>query len=128
MNVYTFTGRLARDAEVRHTQSGTAVCSFTAAVDVGYGERKFTNWIRCQLWGKRAEGGLPQYLTKGAQVAVSGELLVREYQDREGNNRTSVEVKVREIDLIGGKRDAQASDGFAPSPDLPNDAGDDIPF
>lgn len=135
MNIYTFTGRLGRDAEVRYTQSGTAVCQFTVAVDYGYGESKGTNWIRCQLWGKRAEGGLPQYLVKGAQVAVSGELQVREYTNRSGEQKTSVEVNVREIDLIGGKREAQAeqspqqpSHADDPFASAPGDDGDDLPF
>ena len=106
MNNYNFTGRLVRDQETRHTQSGMAICSFTVAVDYGYGENKGANFIRCSLFGKRAEGGLPQYLVKGTQVAVSGELKVREYDDKEGNKQTSVEVSVDKLDLIGGKASA----------------------
>ena len=134
MNIYTFTGRLGRDAEVRYTQGGTAVCQFTVAVDYGYGDNKGTNWLRCQLWGRRAEGNLPQYLVKGAQVAVSGELQVREYTNRSGEQKTSVEVNVRELDLIGGKRDAQAPQQAQPShaddpfASAPGDDGDDLPF
>jgi len=148
MNVYSFTGRLARDCETRFTAGGMAICSFTTAVDYGYGDNKGTNWIRCSIFGKRAEGGLPKYLVKGTQVAISGELRVREYDDKEGVKRTSVEVSVDNLDLIGGKSDgaprssnapqsnasqqqkpSQASDPFADSPafsDAPAD--DDIPF
>jgi len=127
-----------------------AICSFTVAVDYGFGENKGTNWIRCSLFGKRAEGGLPKYLVKGTQVAVSGELKVREYDDKDGNKRTSVDVSVDKLDLIGGRGEAQggggyqqgnnqqqsggaaaqkSSDPFADSPnfgDVPVD--DDIPF
>ncbi|MDQ6965043.1 MAG: single-stranded DNA-binding protein [Mariprofundales bacterium] len=103
MNIYTFTGRLGRDQETRYTQSGMAICSFTVAVDYGFGDNKGTNWIRCSLFGKRAEGRLPNYLTKGTQVAVSGELRVREYDDKDGNRRTSIDLSVNEIDLIGGR-------------------------
>jgi len=146
MNIYNFTGRLGKDSETRTTQGGMAICSFSVAVDYGYGENKGTNWIRASLFGKRAEGGLPKYLLKGTQVAISGELRVREYDDKEGNRRTSVEVSVDKLDLIGGKQDnaqqgnqqhtaqhgantqqggsqAQNSDPFANQP-----VDDDIPF
>ncbi|MES0371466.1 MAG: single-stranded DNA-binding protein [Mariprofundaceae bacterium] len=148
MNIYSFTGRLGRDCETRFTQAGMAICSFTVAVDYGFGENKGTNWIRCSLFGKRAEGGLPKYLVKGTQVAISGELKVREYDDKDGNKRTSVDVSVDKLDLIGGRSESQGSGGspsqsgghessskksnsdpFADSPnfgDVPVD--DDIPF
>ncbi len=112
MNIYTFTGRLARDQETRYTQSGMAICSFTVAVDYGFGDNKGTNWIRCSLFGKRAEGRLPNYLVKGTQVAVSGELRVREYDDKDGNRRTSVDLAVNDLDLIGGRN--EQSGGYAP--------------
>ena len=138
MNVYSFTGRLARDCEQRFTQSGMAICSFTVAVDYGFGDNKGTNWIRCSLFGKRAEGGLPQYLKKGVQVAISGELRIREYDDKEGVRRTSVEVNINDLDLIGGKQEGGQQQGgnqppqgdpFAGQPDFNNaPVDDDIPF
>lgn len=141
MNIYSFTGRLARDCEQRFTQGGMAICSFSVAVDYGFGDNKGTNWIRCSLFGKRAESGLPQYLTKGAQVAISGELKVREYDDKEGVKRTSVEVSVDKLDLIGGRGDnsqsggqpaqqgqQQKNDPFAGQPDMAQPVDDDIPF
>ena len=64
MNVWIFTGRLGRDAELRTTQSGEKVLGFAVANDVGFGERKQTLWADCSLWGRRAEA-LAQYLTKG---------------------------------------------------------------
>jgi len=111
MNIYSFTGRLGRDSETRFTQGGMAICSFTVAVDFGYGENKGTNWIRCSLFGKRAEGQLPKYLVKGTQVAISGELKVREYDDKDGNKRTSVDVSVDKLDLIGGRGESQGGGG-----------------
>jgi len=107
MNVYNFTGRLARDSETRSTPSGMAICNFTVEVDYGFGDNKGTNWLRCSLFGKRAQGQLPQYLVKGTQVAISGELRVREYNDKDGVKRTSVEVNADKLDLIGGRNDAQ---------------------
>lgn len=144
MNIFNFTGRLGRDCETRYTQAGMAICSFAVAVDYGFGDNKGTNWIRCSLFGKRAEGKLPQYLLKGTQVAVSGELRVREYDDKDGNKRTSVDVSVDKLDLIGGRQEGSGSSGNAPrgnaSPSKGNDpfadspdfgyvpADDDIPF
>jgi len=101
MNICTFTGRLAKDSEVRSTTGGTAVCNFTVAVDYGYGEHKGTNWMRCSLFGKRAEGKLPEYLKKGTQVGISGELRISQYEDKEGVSKTSVDVSVEKIDLLG---------------------------
>jgi len=115
MNLYNFTGRLGKDSETKFTPGGMAICSFSVAVDYGYGENKGTNWIRCSLFGKRAEGKLPQYLVKGAQVAVSGELRIREYDDKDGVKRTSVEVSVDKLDLIGGNKDGQQGNS-APQP------------
>ena len=138
MNIYIFTGRLARDCEQRFTQGGMAICSFTVAVDYGFGDNKGTNWIRCSLFGKRVESGLPQYLMKGAQVAISGELKVREYDDKEGNRRTSVEVSVDKLDLISGKQDNKQpsatnrengnNDPFDGLPDMAQPVDDPIPF
>jgi|TARA_R100001530_G_scaffold3596_5_gene5278 single-strand DNA-binding protein len=100
MNIFNFTGNLGNDSDTRHTTSGKVVCSFSVAVKSGYGERESTNWVRCFLWGKRAEGKLPGYLIKGQQVAISGELSNREYEN-DGVKRYSLEVNVNTLDLIG---------------------------
>lgn len=147
MNILTMTGRLVRDCETRFTKGGMAICTFTVAVDYGYGENKGVNFIRCSLFGKRAEGKLPEYLLKGNQVAVSGELKVREYEDKDSVKRTSVECNVATLDLIGGKSESSApkqasgfpthggnqparnSDPFANSPDFHDAPIDDyLPF
>lgn len=127
MNVFSCTARLGRDAEVRFTKGGTAVCSFTGAVDSGYGDKKTTTWVQFALFGKRAEGNLPEYLVKGAQVAVSGELTTDEYQDKEGNNRFSLRCLVNSLDLIGGKQEAKPAQKPAPQ-QIEEDFEDGIPF
>jgi single-strand DNA-binding protein len=78
-NVFSFTGTVGRDAEVRYTPSGLAVLSVTVANNIGFGDKQQTLWIRVALFGKRAEGGLQNYLKKGQQVFVSGELTQNEY-------------------------------------------------
>jgi single-strand DNA-binding protein len=126
MNVFTGTGRCGQDAEVRFTQAGLAICNFSLAVDAGYGDRKSTLWLRCALFGKRAEGELPTYLTKGTQVAVSGELSMSEWENKDGEKKQSLELNVRELDLVGGRGDSRqgASD---PEPRSGDDE-EEVPF
>lgn len=102
MNIFTFTGNLGKDAEVRHTAGGTVVCSFSVAVTSGYGDKKQTSWIDCALFGKRAEGGLVPFLKKGTKVGISGELTVNKWQKGEKSG-TSVNVNVSTLDLLGEK-------------------------
>ena len=137
MNIFTFTGNLGKDCEIKYLQSGTPVCIFSVAVESGYGEKTKTSWVRCTLFGKRAEGGLPQYLKKGAQVCVSGELTLEQWQDQQGITQKALGVNVREVDLIGGKQDSQQS-AVAPPPSQSSAQGnfqapdgfdsDEIPF
>lgn len=105
MHKLHFSGRVTKDAEMRYTQAGKAVTSFTVAVDDGYGDKKSTIWIKCTLWEKRAEA-LTQYLTKGLPVSVEGRL-----NHEDGNpkmwgepQRASFEVSVVDIKLMGGKK------------------------
>lgn len=108
MNKFLFTGNLGQDSEIKCTASGTAVLSFSVAVKSGYGDRAKTTWVRCALFGKRAEGNLSQYLVKGAQVAVSGELELQEWEGQNGKG-AAVSVNVDSIDLIGGNNQSQQS-------------------
>lgn len=103
MNSISFDGRLAADAELRYTRDNDPVLSFRVASDIGYGERKTTNWFQCQIWGKRAEA-LKEYLDKGQQVTVYGQLTLREYE-KDGIKRLAPEVRVSELSLQGGRRD-----------------------
>ena len=139
MNVFSFTGHLGRDCEVRHTQGGMAIANFSVAVSYGYGDNQGTNWIKCSLFGKRAEGKLPEFLKTGQKVAISGELKVSEWDDKDGNKRTSVECNVNSLDLIGQKSEGgqsqsggaqqKSSDPFADEPDMGDvPVDDDIPF
>lgn len=106
MNNATFAGRLGRDAELRHTQNGDPVVSFSLAVDeyAGKNERR-TLWVDCSMWGKRAES-LVQYLAKGAPVTASGQVGVRAYESR-GETRPVLTLRVSELTLMGGKSDGQ---------------------
>ena len=106
MNIFTFTGNLGKDCEIGQTKNGGAVCKFTVAVKSGFGDNQKTNWVNCRIYGKRAETALPNYLIKGTQVAISGELELAEWESNGAMNKALM-LAVKEIDLIGGKSDRQ---------------------
>jgi len=113
MNVWNFTGNLGKDAEVKTLQSGTTICEFSVAVKSGYGDKEKTNWANCVIFGKKAEGGLPAYLKKGTQVAISGELELQEWDGSSGKG-SKLAVVVSELDLIGGIGDNASTPQSAP--------------
>lgn len=97
INVFTFSGRIGRDAETRHTSGGKAVTGFPVAVDVGYGDNKQTLWVDCSMWGERGEK-LADYLTKGGVVTVSGEANLQTYQSN-GADKTKLACRVNDVQL-----------------------------
>lgn len=114
MNVFSFTGNLGQDCEQRHTANGDAVVSFSVAVRSGYGDRESTMWVRCGIFGRRGESLMP-YLRKGQQVAVTGELSLSNWADREGIQRSSLELRVTDVTLIGKRDDSGAQNtNYAP--------------
>lgn len=132
MNLYAATGNVCGDAEVRHTNSGKAVCTFTLAVKAGYGDRESTLFVRCLIWGKRAEGSLPQYILKGGKLAVHGELSLNEWEDKDGGKRSTLECKVAQIDLLGGSPGNQSASNSKPqnnnTPGSGVSVGANVPF
>jgi len=127
MNVFAFTGNLGHDCRTNNV-NGTTVANFSVAAKAGYGDKEQTLWIDCALWGKRAEGGIVQYLTKGQQVAVHGELSTREHE-----GKTYLQCRVNDVTLVGGKPSgAQAAPQQQPpqpqTPQQPPQMDDDIPF
>jgi len=128
MNVFTFSGNLGRDAERRYTAGGDSAVSFSVAVKSGFGDKAVTSWIKCNLWGKRGESVMP-YLKKGQLVGVSGEFSAREWQDKEGQTKISNEVRVNDVQLLGGRPQEQATETAKPSRPAPaRDFYDDAPF
>jgi single-strand DNA-binding protein len=133
MNSITIAGQLGKDAELRNLTNGDPVLSFSVADSQG--REKPTIWWNCSLFGKRAES-LGQYLTKGQAVTVTGTVTEREWTDQAGTKRKSMDVRVGDLALQGGKREAAAP---APAPAKRNapapaakggfdDMDDDIPF
>ena len=132
MNAWNFVGNLGKDAETRYLQSGDPVVSFSVGVKSGYGDKATTTWARCSMFGKRGEAVAP-YLVKGQQVAISGEASLREYTDKQGQQRASLEVRVNDLTLVGGKREGQQAaqprqQAQAPQQSGGMDMDDDIPF
>jgi single-strand DNA-binding protein len=146
INLVTLVGRLTRDSELKYTNSGTAVCKFSLAVNRK--KRSGDQWtdevsyFDIVLWGKQGEA-IQQYLGKGKQIAVSGELRQNRWE-QEGQNRSKVEIIANNVQLLGGtggsnsggnsgseSRPAERKSfgGFQPpSGNGPENFEDDIPF
>jgi single-strand DNA-binding protein len=117
LNKVFIMGRLTRDPELRRTQSGTAVTSFSLAVDRDFksqsGEKE-TDFIDVVAWRSTAEF-VAKYFTKGRMAVVEGRLQIREWKDKDGNNRRSAEVVADNIYFGDSKRDGAGSDYAAPA-------------
>ncbi len=103
-NNFSCVGPCVRDAEVRLIPSGQAVLTVTIANNQGFGDKESVLFIRCSVWGKKAESKLIDYLKKGQQIFVSGELRQQEYV-KEGVTKTSLELNCNIIDLVGKRSD-----------------------
>lgn len=127
MNVVTIAGGLGRDAELKYLNNGDPICNFSVADSQG--RDKGTIWWNCTLFGKRGEA-LAQYLTKGQSVTVVGTITEREWQDKEGAKRKSMDVRVSEIALQGGRKDAEPQEErrAAPKPAPVEMDDSDLPF
>lgn len=135
VNKVILVGNLGRDPEIRYTQGGTPVANFTMATTERWsdpsGEKKErTEWHRIVVWGKQAEIA-SEYLRKGRQVYVEGSLQTREWTDRDGNKRTTTEVRAQRLQLLGRPDDRQAQPAAQPEEEVAEPASygeDDIPF
>ena len=107
MNKVLLIGRLTKDPELRYTQSGTAVASFTLAVNRRFsnqnGERE-ADFINCVAWQKSAEF-VANYFRKGQQMALEGRLQVRTYDGNDGQRRWVTEVVADQIEFVGSKNE-----------------------
>lgn len=112
MNKVILVGRLTRDPEVRYTQTGKAVASFSVAVDTGFGENKRADFIPIVVWDKLAEI-CGNNLTKGRRILVEGRLQIRDYE-KDGQKRRAAEVIAQNIEFLEPKQ-AAGSGGSTPS-------------
>lgn len=113
VNKAILVGRLGRDPETRYTSAGQAVCNFTLATDETFrdrsGERqKRTEWHRIVLWAKLAEIA-QQYLKKGTLVYIEGRIQSRQWDDRDGNKRTTVEIVGNVMRMLSSRAETAAA-------------------
>ena len=116
LNRIVLMGRLTRDPELRRTQSGTAVVSFSIACDRDYaaqGAERETDFIDIVAWRGTAEF-VEKYFSKGRMIVVGGRLQIRNWQDKEGNKRRSAEVVADNVYFGDSKRDSQSGGDYAP--------------
>lgn len=111
LNTSIIMGRLTADPELRTTASGLSVTSFTVAVERSYaksGEERQTDFINVVAWRNTADF-VTKYFGKGDMIAVQGSIQTRNYEDKNGNKRTAVEILADSVSFCGGKRDNSKS-------------------
>lgn len=148
VNKVIIIGHLGKDPEVRYSAAGDPIANLTVATseqwkDKATGEKKeLTEWHRCNCFGKLAEI-CGQYLKKGSQVYIEGSLRTRKWQDKDGQDRYTTEIRMDSMKMLGkadGQREPAKDGEYQPAPDRSNqgsrqgakpsfdDLGDDIPF
>ncbi len=139
-------GRLTRDPELRHTGAGTPVCSFSIAIDNGYGEKRQTDFVNCVAWNKTAEF-VSNYFSKGRMIIVIGRIATRTWEGQDGKKNYATEVVASEVSFGESKRaqdgdsgvSAKAAPTASAAPAFPDnpveevftpllDTDDDLPF
>ncbi|NLT07607.1 MAG: single-stranded DNA-binding protein [Solirubrobacterales bacterium] len=132
INRVVLTGNLTRDPELRSTPSGTAVCGLRVACNTRRKDASGEwvdkpNYFDVTIWGRQGENAA-QYLEKGRAVAIDGRLEWREWQDKEGNKRQSVDIIADSVQFLGGRGEGDGGGGggqrFTPQSDVPADSSD----
>ena len=130
MNIVILKGRLAADPELKTTQSGVSVCSFTLAVNRRFNKDE-TDFISCQAWRQSAEF-VSKYFRKGQEILIEGELNIDKWETTDGDKRTAPKVVVDRVEFCGGKSDsdtAKKTSATAPANDYEAIVDDDdLPF
>lgn len=125
INKVILMGRLTKDPELRRTGNQTPVCTFSIAVDNGYGENKHTDFINCVAWNKTAEF-VSNYFTKGKMIIVIGRISTRSWETQDGKKAYATEVTASEVSFGESKSEnpSAAKDDFTPL----DEADDDLPW
>jgi single-strand DNA-binding protein len=135
MNSLNATGRVGADAELRYTEKGTAICQFSFALQDGYGDNRVTSWLRCSVFGNKAEKVQP-LIRKGSLVAISGSIRNVELPNKDGVKQSKLECRIVDVTLLDKRADGdnlkpasepKKADGFQPDPFADEDL-DSIPF
>lgn len=127
MNRIIIKGRIAREIEIRQTQTGKSVGNFSVAVDKGFGENKSADFFRVQAWEKTADF-VAKYFSKGKEILIEGRMESREY-DKDGQKATVWELIAERVEFCGGARESAPPAGQPPiSGGAPADDDDPYPF
>ncbi len=108
--VVILTGNLGKDAEMRFTPTGTPILNFSLPIDIGFGEKKETMWVRCAMFGERAQK-LAEHLTKGKGVQVVGEFRMPTIYEGKNGNTVNMDFNVNQLSFVGGAKDASSGNG-----------------
>jgi len=139
LNLCQFIGRAGKDPEVRYLPNGDAVCNFSIAVGSSWkdksGEKKeATEWVNVSAFGKLAEI-VGEYVKKGKQVYIAGRMSTRKWQDKEGVDRYTTEIRADSMQLLGGRDEQQKPEAPKSNRERAkayqaggDDMADDIPF
>ena len=126
LNRIVLMGRLTKNPELRHTQSGTPVASFSLAVDRDFKDKqtgeKATDFIDIVAWRQTAEF-VSRFFTKGRMAVGEGRLQLRDWTDRDGNKRRTAEVLAEHVYFGDSKRDAESGGAYTPPPAEPGSGG-----
>jgi single-strand DNA-binding protein len=135
-NNISFVGHIGNEPELKKIGENDLL-ELNVANNVGFGDRRSTNWFRCSIWGKRAVS-LQPHLSKGKQVFVTGQLTLRDYTNKEGEKRISPDIRVGEIEFFNTDRSSEqqsspgnesSSPASAPVPATSTpETKDDMPF
>jgi single-strand DNA-binding protein len=129
INRVILTGNLTRDPELRSTNNGTSVCGLRIAVNTRRKDPNTGDWtdkanyFDVTVWGAQGEN-CAQYLQKGRPVAVDGRLEWREWEDKAGNKRQSVDIIADSVQFLGSREGGENGGRFTPQSDVPADTGD----
>jgi single-strand DNA-binding protein len=132
MNRVFLIGNLTRAPELRYTPSGTAVADLRVAVNRDFttqtgDKRQETSFLTVVVWGKQAESS-GEYLDKGSPVLVEGRLQTRDWETKDGQKRSVVEVVAERIQFLGRGKGAPAPVGASEQPEAMAEADDEVPF
>jgi single-strand DNA-binding protein len=131
INRVVLVGNLTRDPELRHTPSGTPVCSLRVAVNTRRKDESGQwvdkpNYFDVTAWGQQGEN-CAQYLSKGRPVAIDGRLEWREWEAQDGSKRQAVEIVADSVQFLGGRMEGEAQAAYVPAGAAAAAGGDDFP-
>ena len=133
VNKVILVGRLGDDPVVRHTNNGDAIANLSVATSESWNDKatgqkqERTEWHKVSMFGKLAEIA-GQYLNKGSQVYIEGQLQTRKWQDKSGQDRYTTEIRANQMRMLGGRDESKAAQSKPAPRAANNDFDDDIPF